>query len=448
MTATPVFPFAAPGRVEHGGDLPAEADLVVIGGGVAGVATALFAARRGLRVVLCEKGRIAAEQSGRNWGWIRQQARDPDELPIMIEANRLWRSLAPELDTDIGLTVSGVTYLARKPADLDDFARWMPHAEAHGLDTRLFGRDEAERLFPGAGWIGGMTTPSDMRAEPWRAVPALARLAARDGAVLREGCAVRALDMAGGRVAGVVTEAGRVRAGAVALCAGAWSRLFLARHGIGLPQLSVRASVGATRPLPPVHDGGAVDDRLAFRRRADGGYTLAPASYHDLFIGRDALRSFATFLPHFLADPWNTGLRLAAPAGWPDAWGTPRRWSEDRQSPFERTRILNPPPNFGRLDAVRRTFARAFPGLGPVRFAARWAGMIDVTPDVVPVLGPVGPEGLWIATGLSGHGFGIGPAIGRVLADLVAGRPAGHDLSRFRHGRFTDGTPIRHGPTI
>ena len=79
--------------------------------------------------------------------------------------------------------------------------------------------------------------------------------------------------------------------------------------------------------------------------------------------------------------------------------------------------------------------------------AELWAGMIDVTPDAVPyICAAPSPRGLFIGTGLSGHGFGIGPAVGRILADLIQGRPPGHDLSRFRFDRFSDGSPIVPGP--
>ena len=83
-----------------------------------------------------------------------------------------------------------------------------------------------------------------------------------------------------------------------------------------------------------------------------------------------------------------------------------------------------------------------FPQLGEVKIKAAWAGMIDTMPDIVPVVDHAPIEGLIVGTGMSGHGFGIGPGMGRVLADLAADRPSGHDLSRFRFNRFTDGTPI------
>src|SRR2546430_7791568 len=68
-----------------------EADVVVVGAGIVGCATAYFLARRGMRVVVVERGRVPGEQSRKNWGFVRQQGRDPLEMPLMLEANRMWR---------------------------------------------------------------------------------------------------------------------------------------------------------------------------------------------------------------------------------------------------------------------------------------------------------------------------------------------------------------------
>ena len=111
-------------------------------------------------------------------------------------------------------------------------------------------------------------------------------------------------------------------------------------------------------------------------------------------------------------------------------------------------RVLDPAPNLGRIARLSDDFAAAFPALGRPVIARAWAGMIDVLPDQVPVLDESPEPGLFVATGLSGHGFGIGPGVGRVMADLMTGRPAGHDLTRFRYGRFGDGSRIELGFSI
>lgn len=445
------IPITLATPAHYPGPPPREADMVVIGGGVIGICTAIYLAEAGHRVALLEKGRIAAEQSSRNWGWIRQQGRDPAELPIMVEARQLWKDLAAQLDTDIGLAETGVTYLARTQAQLARYEAWLPHARRHDVNSKLLSAAEAGALFPGMAEpvLGALHTSSDMRAEPWVAVPALAALAQRKGVKIVEHCAVRMLDLAAGKVAGVMTERGRIAAPEVVLAGGAWSALFLRNHGVSIPQLSVRESVAATAPLPEVHAGAAASGTVAFRRRADGGYTLAPPGTPELFLGPDAFRALRAYLPQLRRDPRGQRLLPAAPPGFPDGWRTPRRWTADDVTPFERMRILDPKPNERRLDRLRADFAALFPELPEVRLKARWAGMIDTLPDIVPIVDRCAAlPGLTIGTGMSGHGFGIGPGFGKVLAALASGRDPGHDLHRFRATRFDDGSAIQLGPEV
>jgi len=130
--------------------LPESADVVVIGGGIAGSATTYFLAKRGLSVVLCEKGRIAGEQSGRNWGWVRQQGRDPAEMPMIMDSLRIWRGLKEETGEDLGYHQGGSLYLARDQAELEVHAKWLSTAEQYQLDTRIIDGRELCRLLEGA----------------------------------------------------------------------------------------------------------------------------------------------------------------------------------------------------------------------------------------------------------------------------------------------------------
>ena len=435
--------------------LPAEVDVVVIGAGVAGTATAYFLAKQGQKVLLCDKGRVAGEQSSRNWGWIRQQGRDPAELPIMIESNRIWQGLAAETgEAELTFTQGGCLYLAANDADMAKYERWYQVAKEHQLDTQLLGKDDIKRLYPDVVGerVGGMITPSDGRGEPFAAIPALARAAQRLGVAVVEECAVRTLDVTGGRVTGVVTEKGRVACGAAVLAAGAWSTHFASNLGIDLPQLAVRCTVARTEAAPRIFENlpeipNIRDHGLCLRRRADGGYTLATGAYAEHYLSPKSFKYFTKFLKLLRASSRDITVRLGAPRGYPGAWGMPGRWSADDVSPFERMRVLNPDPTPAEVQRLAERLAKRYPVLKGVELAEAWAGMIDVTPDVVPTLGedPLLP-GMFICTGLSGHGFGIGPAIGRVMADMVLGRDPGHDIRRFRAVRFRDGSPIVPGP--
>ena len=445
-----VFPINDQSPVEHGAALPSEADAIVIGGGIIGVMTAWELAKAGLKPVLLEKGRIAGEQSSRNWGWIRAQGRDIAELSIMLEAQAMW----PELDKragGVGLAQAGTLFMAKDDQGMAGFQDWLDDAAPYNLSSKLLNAHELADHIPSANarWEGALYTPSDYRAEPWIAVPALARAAVEDGVTIIEGCAVRALDIEGGRVTGVITEKGRIKSTRVALAGGAWSSLLLRNHGVSIPQLSVRATVAATEKLPNIANDNAVDDRLAWRRRVDGGYTLAPSGFHELFLGPDAFRALTRFIPQLMLSPFGTRFLPAAPNGFPDAWSTQRNWTAYAPSPFEQMRILNPAPNAAKIRKLARDFAKTFPSLGAVQIKTAWAGMIDVMPDIVPVVDTCAAlPNLTICTGMCGHGFGIGPAFGRITAKLMQGIAPGHDLSRFRLSRFSDGSKLMLGPDL
>lgn len=420
--------------------LPATTEVVVIGGGIAGIATAWYLHQLGVPVVLCEKGRIAGEQSSRNWGWIRKQGRDPAELPLITESLQRWQAIVTELDEDIGWHVGGVTYLIENDVDADRYGAWLEHAQAHGLDSRLLSARETDALFPGirARHQGALHTPSDARAEPARAVPAMARHLRRAGVPIVEECAVRTVERSGGRVEGVVTEHGRIACNTVVLAGGAWSRLMLDHLGFTLPQLHVISSVQRTAPAPLISESALGGYEVAMRRRADGGYSLAKSGAARAEILPANIRHARSYLPVLRRDWRDLKFRIGKP--FLDALLS-RRWDGASESPFERIRVLDPEPDHGLLDSTLTTAKTWFPQLEGIHWTERWAGAIDVLPDEIPALGPVpGIDGLLLATGFSGHGFGIGPGAGLVTARLAAGRSPGIDLTAFSPARFASGT--------
>ena len=441
--------FSDKSAISFSDDHPAACDVVVVGGGVIGTSTAYFLARKGLKVTLCEKGGVAGEQSSRNWGWIRQQGRDAAELPIVIEAINTWEALSRELDEDIGFTRQGVLYAAENEAQLAEFEQWMQIAQQHQLDTRLLSGGEVDGLIqdkPGQ-WLGAMFTPSDGRAEPFKAVPALARGLQKLGGSVIEQCAVRDIDMQAGQVAGVVTERGRIGCQSVVLAGGAWSSLFLANLGVNLPQLTVRATVARTIPTDDIYAGNAALGEVAIRRRQDGGYTIAASDTNEHFVGADSFRHFFKFLPALYSARGYVNLRFDGDVV--NRFSRPRRWAADAETVFEKQRVLNPEPSAKALNRMRLGLAKRVPKLAELAFAEAWAGMIDVTPDVVPVMDQLPQHaGLFVATGFSGHGFGIGPGAGQVMADMVLGDSARHDLQRFRFSRFSDGSKMQPGPGL
>src|SRR5258708_709809 len=161
--------------------LPAAVEVVVIGGGIIGSAAAYYLARRGVPVAVIEKGAVAGEQSSRNWGWCRQQGRDPAEIPLSRHGLELWSDLSAALGVDVGFRRTGVLFVTQDPAELAAWAIWVEQAREHQVRSRILTAAEVEAHAPGGtiGWRGGLHTPSDGRAEPAKAAPAIADAAPR-----------------------------------------------------------------------------------------------------------------------------------------------------------------------------------------------------------------------------------------------------------------------------
>jgi len=427
--------------------LPESVDVAVVGGGIIGVSTAYHLAKKGISVALLEKGRIAGEQASRNWGFVRQQGRAPEELPLIMESLRVWRRIEEEIGDHVGFHQTGCLYTAKNEADLAGFERFRELAGQHQLDTKILSKAELDALVPGnaGGWIGALHTPSDGRAEPRIAAPAIARAAERLGAHVITNCAVRGLDLKGGKTAGVVTEHGRIGAPTVVLAGGIWSSLLCGNHDLELPQLRVQNNVFRTTPCEEIFPGAIWANDVALRRREDGGYTVAHGYESDFHIGPNALRWFYDFQTAYNYDRKAIHLRLMSGQSMRE-FMTRKHWSLDDTTPFEATRVMDPKP---RKSAIMQTFSnmrRAFPALADVGIAETWAGLIDVTPDAIPVISPVEQvPGFYLSTGYSGHGFGIGPGAGLVTAEMVTGTPSTIDLSCFRFRRFADGQPNPFG---
>lgn len=288
---------------------------------------------------------------------------------------------------------------------------------------------------------GALHTPEDGRAEPQKAAPAIAEAARDRSASILTRCAVRGIETSAGVVSGVVTEHGQIACSAVVLAGGAWSNLFCGNMGIDMPQLHVVSHVLRTEPLEGGPQSAVWSDDFAVRPRDDGGYTISrgsgntvdivPKSFRYAWRYREALRMQHRDL-HF-----RFGKRFI------EEMKRPSRWAMDDVTPFESERVYDPAPSRSMLDGLVDNVSAVFPVFSQAQIAQSWAGCIDVTPDAIPVISPVSTvPGLHIATGFSGHGFGIGPGAGALMADLVTGATPCVDPAPFRFSRFTDGSRI------
>ncbi len=174
---------------------------------------------------------------------------------------------------------------------------------------------------------------------------------------------------------------------------------------------------------------------FAFRKRQDGGYTIASGHENIVDIVPDSFRYALNFLPA-LKSEWRS-LRLRLGKRFLEEARLPRRWAMDRPSPFEATRVLDPVPDLALANGAFKHLQAAFPIFEKAEIAQHWGGMIDVTPDAVPVISTVDAfPGFHIATGFSGHGFGTSPAAGQLAAELITGDGPIVDPAPYRFDRF------------
>ena len=384
-----------------------QAEVVIIGGGIVGCAAAYYLARRGLAPLLLEGREVAGQQSGRNWGFVRQQGRDPLELPLMIESNRLWRGLEAELGADIEWVQGGNLALAASEERMALFEEWLGIARQVGLDTRLLRQRDLEAVAPGmhGSWVGGMYTPSDGHAEPAKATEAFARAAAARGATIQTGRMAESLLTTNGEIAGVVTDAGEIRTTRLVCAAGAWSAPLLRTVGLRLPRRLVRATVARTTPAPPITRAGVWGPAVAFRQRRDGRLNLAAGGATDYDVTLDAFRDLRRFWPNYWKNRRLFRLHVGRPIGrdlarlWPGARGR-RAFPYERDARARRAPVSgSTPPGAGRRvvggDLAQRTL-RGGPAVPSANRARRKPRMSsDAFPSATssairrPTIGPM-----------------------------------------------------------
>jgi glycine/D-amino acid oxidase-like deaminating enzyme len=418
-------------------DLPTHADVVIIGGGIIGCFTAYYLSKRGLKVALLEKGRIGAEQSSRNWGWCRQQNRDARELPMATKSLDLWEQFGAESGEETGFKRCGLLYLSNSEAELAGWARWGEFARTVNVRTHMLTANEAAERgrVTGKPWKGGVFSPTDGTADPSRAAPAVARAVMKLGGSVHQGCAARGIETEAGRLSGVVTEKGTIRTKIAVLAGGAWASSFCRQYDIRFPQAAVRQTVLAVSPgaseLPPALHTTAV----SMTRRSNGGYTVAISGRGRVDPTPQLLRFSAQFLPMFQRR-W----RNLAPGGLEGIRSGHEgmsRWRLDQPTPMERMRILDPAVDKAVVSLTYRRALDLVPALKDREVTAAWAGYVDSTPDGVPGIGEIASlPGLVLAAGFSGHGFGIGPGAGHLIADIVSGATPLVDAQPYHPDRF------------
>ena len=414
--------------------LPDRADVVVIGGGITGCATAYYLARERVSVVLLERGEIAGAQSSRAWGFIRQQGRHPAEVPYAAQASRIWEGLSGELQADLEFVRGGILVPAQSEEDEERMRHGARIAAEHGLSSRLVGRPELSRLIPQleGDYRAALYTAEDAHGEPRKATEAFAQAAERHGAQLFAGVAVRGFRTSAGRVSAVLTPDGEIQTDRVVCAAGLGTASLVRQLGwSSLPIHGMRISVAETEPVRPFTRMAVWAPQVAFRPTGRDTFYVGSGyrgKVADIDLTLDAVRHARYFLPRLKDHLHDVKLRVGG--------AMLRSLLPGDGAAYGR----EPEPNRSIVRYNMEQFLRCFPHLAGLGVKRSWAGIVDITPDMLPVIGPVpGRENVVVAAGFSGHGFALGPASGKVLSALATDRPAPFDLAPFRLTRFAEG---------
>ena len=361
------------------------ADAVVIGGGIMGCSAAFFLAQAGVKVTLVEKAeQVGTEASGRSGGGIRANGRKPAEVPLAIAAVRLWEAFRDEYGGQFEYDQFGQMYLARNEMELDSLQRAAPVLQGLGLPVQIVVGHDLKELCPHLSpiVIGALYCPTDGQANPILATRFVGRLAEREGVRILTGTAVTGLEHQSGRITGVLTPRGRIATGAVVCAVGPWANNIAGMVGVTLPVQPVPQCIGVTTPTGPV------------LRQTLSGHTVfaRPTRAGNLVFSGNKERP----APGFSQE---TDLQIL-------------RW------------------------AVRR-LAELLPPVAQTSLLRSWAGTLAVSPDRMLILDRMpGVENMTFATGCSGHGFCLGPAVGKVLAELTLGRAPSVPIDGLRLERF------------
>jgi sarcosine oxidase subunit beta len=382
-----------PATLEGAGPLPATAEIVIVGGGVVGLAIAYYLAKRGLNnVVVVERGYLAEGASGRNGGGVRQQWSTEINIRLMQESVELCRRFAVDIGVNVWFRQGGYLFLARSAAEVARLEKNIAVQNRCGVATRMLQPREALAIVPEldlTGIVGAAYNPTDGILFPWPFLWGYARQAAAHGARIFTQTPVSGLEhqKPGGYV--VHTPRGSVRARRVINATGAWSPKLAQMIGVEIPTYPIRHEICSSEPLKPFL-------RPMVSELSSGLY--CSQSMRGEIVG---------------------GVTIP---GHPSTYG------------------MGSTLEF--LATYARRLVRLMPILGEIKILRQWAGPYDQSPDGNPILGAVpGHPDFFLACGFVGHGFMMAPVIGKLYGEWLTGSPPHEIFARYTLARFADGVP-------
>ena len=381
--------------------IPTRAEVVVVGGGCMGASTAFHLARRGVDVVLVERGHIGSGATGHSGAIIRQHYETRLGIGLARRSLLFFRRFKEETGHSCDFHETGFLSGTRAP-DVPAFDALLRLLTSEGVRAERLSPDGAQQLEPQlavSDYVALVHDPEAGYADPAVTAVGFAKAAESLGGTIRQDVDVRGLVVRGGQIAGVrLGDGGQIKTSNVVLAAGTWTRMLARAVGVRLPIHFVRGEVAILRR--PVGFGRPPRIHFDFY----GNTYSRPEGEKDVLVGYMDAR------PHRIV-----------------------------QQPVLREASV---PTLTIRDLTRR-LTRRFPSMTRAQPRGGWAGLYDVSPDSYPILDAVGPRGLFVEVGFSGHGFKLSPEVGRLMAEFVASGRRPEGLSELGAGRFREGREIK-----
>ena len=367
------------------------AEVVIIGGGIIGCASAYYLAKKGCSVIVLEgSDDIGNGGSSRNGGGVRQSGRDPRELPmVMWGIKNLWPNLSEELGVDVEYTQKGNLRLGKTEAHLKILQGLTDKAKACGLDVRMIDAKEVKEINPylSDAVIGASWCPTDGHANPLTATLGYYKKARELGVQFISGEPVEKILKIKGKARKVVTPNNCYEGEKILVAAGYESRAITASVGIDIPMQPIKMECLVTEAQPYMFE------QMLGTAEAD-------------FYGHQTKHGSFVF-------GGSTGLEV-----------------------YNKDNGKNISNSLG-ASCTCRGIMKYFPALSDAKIVRSWTGYIDECADKIPVISP-GEEvpGLYLACGFTGHGFGIAPGAAYNIAEMLTDGTPTVDMKEFRYDRF------------
>ena len=399
--------------------------------------------------MVLEKDDIAHEASGRTMAAVGLVGKHhPDEFALAKASMDIWYGLNEELSTDIELIEGGRLVIANSEEDLPLFDEMVGGAEASGVSIEWYEAAEARSKWPflkGA-FIRAAHSRFEGHVNPVKVVRGFARAAQENGAQIHTGCIASEIVTRGGKVSSVVTNRGEISTPVVLDAAGVWGYRLADRLGVKLPIQLIKVVQGETEPAPRLFDCFLRGPTYGSRQTASGAFRITGGYrkmdvYHNLSL--HDLRDLTIWIPRLLRyrkdvtmklDPNILKLDVSALLG--------KIMGNGSNAPAPVGTEPRPQPE--NVAKKLKRIGDLVPEMQGLRLTRTWGGYVDMTPDFLPIIGAVNRiDGFYVATGFSGHGFAVGPVVGKLMAELIVDGRTSLDITSFRPERFAEGkTPV------